>query len=162
MERRYWRERRSVNVSTALGGILEGLDSRGSLQLVRLWDNWAEVVGEEVASLAKPLGKRGKALILQTDDPMTSQHLSFLVPEILGAIHRFLGKPFFEDIRFELGSGRPALDRPRPAPPKPASRIPKRPEALGSKAAEIDPNTPWGRAYHAYIMMFEDDENTSD
>lgn len=124
-------------------------------------DNWAEVVGAEIASLARPLGRRGKALILETEDPMVSQHLSFLVPEMLGAIHRFLGESVFEDVRFELCSGRPALDRVRPKQVTSAPRMPKRPDDLGSKADEISPDTPWGRAYQAYLEMFASEEDSS-
>lgn len=145
----------------ALDGLLGSLDSRGARKLVRLWDAWAEVVGEEIASLAKPLGRRGKALILQTDDPMTSQHLSFLVPQLLGEVNSFLGQPMFEDVRFELSDGRPALDRARPGPAQSAARKPKRPPGLGKAAGQIAPDTPLGRAYRAYLKMFADDEKTT-
>ncbi|MBU1247577.1 MAG: DUF721 domain-containing protein [Proteobacteria bacterium] len=161
-KRRFWRETRTVSVESALGGLLEALDHKGTLKFVRLWENWAEVVGAEVAGLARPLARRGRTLVLLSEDPMTSQHLSFLVPEILGRINSFLGESLFDDVRFELSDGRPPLNRPSQQTTTPAPRRQKRPKNLGQAADKFDPDSPLGRAYRAYLAMHEDDQETND
>ncbi len=161
-KRYFWREGRTVHASGVMNSFLEAIDRKGARKLVRLWDNWAEVVGPEVASLAHPLGRRGRALVLLADDPMVSQHLSFLVPELLGRINAFLGEHLFDDVRFELSDGRPALDRPRPEQGKHLKIAHQRPENLGKVAAALPPESPVGRAYRAYLKMFKTNKGTSD
>ncbi len=107
----YWRERRLARVGDILTPFLSGLDSENASKLVPLWKNWEQTVGGEIAKMAKPLGHKGKTLLLAAEDPMVSQHLSFYIPDILGAVNAFLGWTAFEGIRFELANGRPLLDK---------------------------------------------------
>ncbi len=158
----FWREGRTVHASGVMNSFLEAIDRKGARKLVRLWDNWEKVVGSEVASLAHPLGRRGRALVLLADDPMISQHLSFLVPELLGRINGFLGEHLFDDVRFELSDGRPPLDRPRPEQSNAPKITPQRPEQLGKVADALPPDSPVGRAYRAYLNMFKNNKETSD
>jgi hypothetical protein len=157
-ERRFWRERRTLAVGSAIEDFLRSFDAKGALRYVNLWDSWAEVVGEEVASMARPLGRRGRSLVLESEDPMVAQHLTFLAPEILGAVNRFLGEPLFDDVRFELAGGRVPLGRKKPPPPPPLPG-PVRPAKLGGRARSLVKDSPVDRAYAAYLRMFEELED---
>jgi hypothetical protein len=126
-------------------------DKKGGLKLVRLWREWAEVVGADVAELAHPLGHREGALLLYTEDAVAAQQLSYYAPEILSRVNEFLGQNFFDKVRFELLNGRvPLGEQKRPVAPASPSPLVV-PKELGGLLDKIDLESPVGRAYLAYL-----------
>lgn len=149
------RSNRMVRLKSALPSFLDKLDTTGGLALVRLWDAWDELMGD-MASYAKPLGHRGRKLILAAEDPMVMQEAQFLAPLILEKINGFLGEEFFDKVVFELLNGRIPLDGVvRPEAPEPPRKL-KKPENLGGLDEELDPDSPMGRCYRAYKRMFDE------
>ena len=143
---------RTVSLSRSLPSFLDGLDTKGSRDLIRLWRSWDDLMGE-MGSLARPLGHRGKKLILAAEDPMVMQEAQFLAPLILETVHGFLGQEVFDKVVFELLNGRTPLDGAiRPEAPEPPRKL-KKPEELGK--LELDPDSPLGKCYRAYKRMFK-------
>lgn len=148
------RSNRTASLQAELPRFLDKLDTTGGLALVKLWKVWDELMGE-MAPLARPLGHRGKKLILAAEDPMVMQEAQFLAPMILEKINDFFGEEFFDKVTFELLNGRIPLDgEPRPEAKEPPRKL-KKPEKLGSLDEVLDPDSPIGRCYRAYRRMFE-------
>lgn len=148
------RSNRTANLQTELPRFLDKLDTTGGMALVKLWAAWDELMGE-VAPLARPLGHRGKKLILAAEDPMVMQEAQFLAPMILEKINGFFGEEFFDKVTFELLNGRVPLDGETRLEAQEPPRKLKRPKNLGSLDEELGPDTPMGRCYRAYQRMFD-------
>lgn len=133
---------------------LTRFDKKGGLRLVRLWPEWAEVVGPEVAELAQPLGHREGTLILHTQDAIAAQELTYFVPEILSRVNGFLGQEVFDKVRFELLGGRVPLGESQKEGPKAPPQRLKRPSSLGGLVGKLDPDSSVGRCYLAYVKWF--------
>lgn len=140
--------------------LLSRSDRKGALRLVRLWREWEQVVGPEVAQLARPVGHREGALLLVAEDAVAAQQLSYFALEIVQRANEFLGQEVFDKVRFELLDGRvPLGGLPRPEP-RPAPEPPPRPSQLGGLVDKIDPESAVGRAYMAYVRSFSEQETT--
>ncbi len=101
------------SVSTAIREFFSQNNLDTELQIASLWTNWKEVVGEDLADLAKPLGKRKKTLILAAADGIVMQEISFYQNYILDQIESFLGWQPFDKVKFELLKGKVPLDEVR-------------------------------------------------
>jgi len=149
------RTNRMVSLQDALPSFLDKKDTTGGMILVQLWQAWDELMGE-MASVARPLGHRGKKLILAAEDPMVMQEAQFLAPMILDKINSFFGEEFFDKVVFELLNGRVPLDGlVRPEAPEPLRKL-KKPDNLGGLDEKLNPDSPMGRCYQAYRRMFDD------
>ncbi|SKA73559.1 Protein of unknown function [Paucidesulfovibrio gracilis DSM 16080] len=149
--------RRKYNIARAgdaLEPVLDRLDGKGSMQLVRLWNNWENVMGREVSRMARPLGRRGPTLLLTADDPAVAQELTFFAPQIIRRANDFLGEEYFDKVRFELLNGRVPLDGYRPDSAPRSQSSPKKPKNLGEILDQMDEDSPVGRCYRAYIGLF--------
>lgn len=154
-----WRKR-----GASLQDAVERFFGRNHLQerfhLLHLWDNWPMVMGDEIAPLAQPLGAKGGTLIIGAEDNMLLHELSFYAQEILARANAFMNAPKFSQVRLELLQGRRPL-YPRGLEDRGQVNLPderQRPKKLGGLKDKIDPNSPAGRAYLAYVQSFEDDE----
>lgn len=142
--------------------LLSRYDKKGGLRLVRLWRDWENVVGPEVAELARPMGHKDATLILNAPDPVAAQQLSYYIPEILERVNAFFGELVFDKVRFELLDGKVPLGRKaeREAPPAPAPQRP--PGVLGGLVGTIDPESAVGRCYMAYVRHFRNQSVQAD
>jgi hypothetical protein len=129
-------------------------DKKGGLKLVRLWRDWENIVGAEVAELARPLGHKDGTLLLFTHDSIAAQQLSYYVPELLERINAFYGELVFDKVRFELLDGRVPLGLQSRADSSPTPQQPKKPSNLGGLIGTIDPNTAVGHCYMTYVRHF--------
>lgn len=133
---------------------LSRFDKKGGLRLVGLWRQWEQVVGHEIAELARPLGHREGALILLAQDAVAAQELSYYAPELLERANAFLGEEVFDKVRFELLDGRVPLGLQEKQAPASAPLRLEKPRQLGALVDKIDPDTPAGRCYLAYVRRF--------
>jgi hypothetical protein len=129
-------------------------DKKGGLRLVRLWRGWPEVVGPEVAELARPLGHKEATLLLWAQDAVAAQQLSYYVPELLARVNEFLGQEVFDKVRFELLDSRVPLGGSRSEAPRAPLGPPPRPPRLGALVDRLDPESAVGRCYRAYVRRF--------
>lgn len=142
----------------ALLAALGGRPERARLSL--LWQNWAQVMGPELAPLALPLGHHKDMLLLGAEDAMLAQELHLMSGEILERVNAFMEKPFFSSVKVTLVLGKNILGT--DAPPSPAgmpdqeARADARPHARparpsGSFLAGMDPASPVARCYARFV-----------
>ncbi len=165
--RRVWRRRTAENregvavgASEVLARVLARLGGSDRIRLVGLWRSWSEVLGPEIAALARPLGSRKGTLLLGADDPLVMQELGFLAPEILARVNAWLGEDHFDKVAFELLSGRFPLDAvavPQRRQPPPLAEGPRQ---LGGLARLLASDDPVGRSYRAYVRRFSGGRDT--
>ncbi len=79
-------------------------------RLARLWSNWGMVMGGELALSARPLGRRGRILLVGGEDALVLQELSLQRDEMLERANAFMDEAFFTDVHVSLGLGRLPLD----------------------------------------------------
>jgi hypothetical protein len=152
------RESRHRHVGNdAIMRVLSRYDKKGGLRLVRLWLEWENIVGPEVAELAKPLGHKDGTLIMHTEDAIAAQQLTYFAPEILARVNAFLGQEVFDKVRFELLNGRVPLGEKRRERPQASPLRVQRPPKLGGLAGKLDPDSAVGRCYMAYVKRFAQD-----
>ncbi len=123
-----------------------------SFRLVRLWSDWARVVGEEAAALAHPLGRRKTTLRLGVEDGAAMQEAHFYAPQILADVNAYLGEFFFDNVQCELLMGKTPLDA--CATQKAVKHAPPRPGKLGQALKHMNPDSPVARSYRAYCAVF--------
>lgn len=134
------------------------LEERGgglSVQLIRLWQNWDEVMGPDIAPLAIPLGHRKHTLIVGAEDNMAQQELTYYTLEILERVNQFIGDDHFDRVQVDLLMGKTDLARLK-APAHSIRRWqPPAPENLGGLEELLDPESPVTRCYKKYVQYFE-------
>ena len=123
--------------------------------LEQLWRNWSMVMGPEIAALARPLGHRESRLLVGGEDNLALQELIYHTPEMLERANAFMDGEVFSRVELHLLEGRTPLDE-RVSRALPAQRRELvRPEHLGTLLGRLDPASPVGRCYQAYLRMFE-------
>lgn len=140
-------------LAEALAGWLssKGREPRHA-HLDQLWKNWDMVMGPDLAPLAHPLGHRDGLLLVGGEDHFILQELTYAAPEILERVNAFMDEPFFHRVELHLLFGKTPLNLAEPtrvAPPPPAPRPPR----LGGLS--LDPSSPVGRCYEAYLRCFD-------
>ena len=85
------------------------------------------------------------------------QELRFMTPEILDRVNAFLEEERFQEVHLSLlGKRRPlnALRLPEPPATVQPPLFRPDPEQLGALWDSMDPDTPIGRCYRAYVRRF--------
>ena len=146
----------AVEASSLIHAFLDRSRHGKNLALAELWRHWDTVLGPGLASLALPMGHREATLLIAAEDHLIMQELSFLAPEILERVNAFLDEDRFQEVHFSLLGKRrslnsPAAPDPRRAPPAPHCPDPNN---LGALWDSMDPDTPLGRCYRAYVRRF--------
>ncbi len=127
--------------------------SAARVHLDQLWRNWDMVMGAYLAPLALPLGQREEILLIGAEDHYLLHELAYSTPEMLERANAFMGAERFHKVELQLLLGKTPLNRIRstPYPPPPP---PPRPERLGGLLGILDPASPVGRCYAAYVALF--------
>ena len=177
--RRAWRTRRAVSPDAgeplghallALLAAMGGSPERAGLQ--RLWDNWVDALGEELADMAQPLGHRsgrrgpraaathdagthdtGAVLLVGAGDAMLLQELRFRGEEILARVNAFLGHAYFSKVQVSLPLGRtaPVVSRAVPGKAAAAAQDEPAPAASGRFLESMDSASPVARCYACFV-----------
>ena len=100
-----------VDFQEALRRFLKDRPDSASFYLVSLWRAWPEIMGAELAALARPLGGQARTLLVGAEDNPALHELSFQAHRILERANAFLREAYFTGIRLELMQGREALGR---------------------------------------------------
>ena len=142
------------SAADALDAFLEKHGGRDRAHISRLWEHWEMVLGQELASLASPLGHRKDTLIVAAEDSMAAQDIAMQAQDVLERVNAFMNSAFFSRLQVELVMGRSDLSRPvairRPPPPIPR---PQKPEPFGSLTG-YDPLSPAGQCYDTFRRLF--------
>lgn len=91
------------SIHAILEQTLRGLELDLPLKTYSLWSAWKQIVGEPICLHAQPRAIRNRILFVEVSHSTWMQQLQFLKPTLLNKIHRFLGEPLIEDIRFRVG-----------------------------------------------------------
>jgi hypothetical protein len=78
-------------VGKALDQVMRGLGAPEASGVHLVFDRWAEVVGESLASRTRPLRIEGQRLVLAVDEPAMATHVRFLQAELLARLEELLG-----------------------------------------------------------------------
>lgn len=120
-------------------------------RLAEIWRQWKDILGEELAELALPMGTDKKQLLIGVEDALVMQEIQFRKQEILQKVNLRLGEEYFESVRASIMLGREAREttpsitepaRGAPLPPKAAQG-----QARGTNLDKMDPNSAVARAY---------------
>ncbi|MBT9132620.1 DUF721 domain-containing protein [candidate division NPL-UPA2 bacterium Unc8] len=93
-------------IKSVLSEVWKNLKIKDKLEVAGIWENWAELAGEETAAHTKPsaLTQEGR-LFVNVVSPTWADHLNrFKKDEILEKINGFLGKKVVREIFFSIGS----------------------------------------------------------
>ena len=154
---RFKRTKKMLPVGSALERLFERRGGAGVFDRMRLWRQWENVMGPDIASLGLPLGSRGSVLEVVAYDSMAMQDLKMQVDIILERANTLMGATPFTAVTFSLPDSRKPLaflpQRPQ-MPPSVPKAAPKPPEGFGHIAHLMDPNTTVGRCYHAACSLY--------
>lgn len=96
-------EERPGFIGDSIFKLLEDMGgSRKRCELVHLWQNWPQVVGENFASNVEIKGHKNGVLMLGVEDSLLMQELSYETNEVLEKINEYLGEKYFKEIRLNL------------------------------------------------------------
>ena len=128
------------------------------LRLAGLWRFWPQMVGPELAELAKPVGHSRTTLLLGVEDPMAMQEVSYDAPAILRAVNASLGEAYFDRIRFDLIGDHIALDAVAGSFPQAgkaeSTRTVPGPRGLGGLPVGFSGIPSLERCYRAYVRLY--------
>ncbi len=125
------------------------------LKLITLWKNWNKIMGDGLCKMAKPIGTKGRTLIIGVEDSILMQELSFFSDNILEKIEQFLGYQPFDKIMYKLLEDRTSLDG-MFVEVKKTPYIPKLPVLSGRLKDKIPKESPVYRAYMSYLKLIEE------
>ncbi len=108
MKKHVWRKPESIRI--ALERFLTRIGKPEQVLLTRLWQHWAMVMGDEITSLAWPLGSKNRTLIVGGEDAMSMQEISYMHHEILERANAFMGNEYFTDVKVRLSLDKTPLD----------------------------------------------------
>jgi hypothetical protein len=103
------REGKVSHVSEALEALFVRLGRPRQGRLNMLWRRWDELLGEELASLGRPLGQKDGALRIGAGDAMALQELALRAEEILEKVNAFMQEDVFREVDAHLTQGRTDL-----------------------------------------------------
>lgn len=81
-----------ASLANVLPAVVEGLGVPSVDLLVMVHERWADVVGEEVAAHAKPIGLDGATLKIAAESPAWASHLRWSESEIITRLAALLGR----------------------------------------------------------------------
>jgi predicted nucleic acid-binding Zn ribbon protein len=93
-----------------------GAPARAGVEVV--FDRWADVVGEAMASRTRPVAIDGETLVVACDDPALVTHLRFLEPQLVARLSELTGARHLTRVEVRVDRRRRG---PRP-PRRPARR----------------------------------------
>lgn len=143
------------SINGALSAFLEKHGGKAYARLTLLWDHWDMVMGEDLSSLAIPLGHKKDVLIIAAEDSMAAQDIAMQADEVLLRVNAFMNESYFSRIKVELVMGRTDLSRNAPHTRTPPPLLkPQKPDQLGNLVGMLDPESPVTKCYEAYCRYF--------
>lgn len=151
------RKRQMALVGEALQECLARMDAELPFHLTGVWRNWKRIVGEEAASMAMPLGRHKRTLIVGAEDHAAQQELTYYSPAILEAVNAYLGEECFDKMQVDLLMGETPLNESASQSGGPGGArtvFGPRPDRLGGLLGGMREDSPVARCYEAYVRHF--------
>lgn len=70
----------------------------------RLWKEWGNLVGEQIAKNCRPERIKDGILFLKVSSPVWAQQLQFMKGMVIEKVNRFMGGNGVTDLRFRVGN----------------------------------------------------------
>lgn len=121
-------------------------------KLCQLWRQWSEIMGEEVAELAVPIGHKEQTLFLGVEDNMAMQELHFHTTFILGVANAFMETEFFTELKIILAHNQRALNEILPQEEVKPVDFSNCAILTGCYLAQMDPDSPVTKAYAQFYQ----------
>jgi len=99
----------ALQIQEILHDFWSGPDRALQRRLAEIWSSWPRIVGQDIADLAKPLGRNKSTLLLGVEDPMVMQEMHFHAPTIMRDVNAALGEKVFDKVRLDLLGARSSL-----------------------------------------------------
>ncbi|BDV41769.1 hypothetical protein GURASL_06920 [Geotalea uraniireducens] len=100
---------RPLAVTDLLADALRGKPAERCLREGRIWLVWESVVGEQIATKARPVKFRDGTLTVAVYNAPWMQQLNFLKGKIVQALNRALGEELVREIYLRAGTLPPAI-----------------------------------------------------
>lgn len=149
------------SISEALDNFFTERGLSKDLQIAKLWIHWSEVVGSELAKLARPLGRTSnkQSLLLGVEDNMVMQELVYYSPQLLEQIDQFLGWQPFDNVVFKLIDNISSLDEVQIWNSYQTPILYRSSERVGKYLEEFPEGSSISKSYQAYVEAFNSSEN---
>lgn len=89
-----------------MAALLKDLDIEQSMNNWRIVEKWAEIVGQRIASHARPVSVDKKCLYVEVDDPMWQSQLFLMKNDILTKCQTY--RVYLTDIIFHISDHKEA------------------------------------------------------
>lgn len=83
--------------------ILEGLPVKERVKEYRLWKEWANLVGDQIAKNCQPERIKDGILFLKVSSPVWAQQLQFMKGMVIEKVNRFMRDKDVKELRFRVG-----------------------------------------------------------
>lgn len=131
--------------------------------LHELWKHWEMVLGDELASLAKPLGSRARTLLIGTSNNLELQEVRMQYDDILARANAFMKafahEAYFNKVEFSLFRGKSELDKKIELPSHLNGILPPRPNSDTYKSIDFGDNHALALCYEAYCARLEKEKH---
>jgi hypothetical protein len=93
-----------TSASDILQGLLHNSKTPLSDQFLRwrLWQQWTEVIGKEIADRSRPVGFDAGTLLIWVEHSVYIQQLNFVTKELMEKVNKYVGRAWVKRIRFTL------------------------------------------------------------
>jgi predicted nucleic acid-binding Zn ribbon protein len=129
-----------------LGEAASGYGLDDALAAGTLSKRWPEVVGETLASHARPSSLRSGVLRVRADSPVWAHEIGYLVAEIRSKANAFLGRDAVSEVKVWSAPGPSSEGAPRDP-----ARPPSQSSSEEVSEAEVDPHSALERARSAWL-----------
>lgn len=98
-----FRQSRPAHIGESVYQLLRAMGGdREKTRFGALWENWAGIVGEEIAALVAPAGHKDRTLLLEAEDALAMQEASMRGEEVLSRVNAYLESSYFERVKLGL------------------------------------------------------------
>ena len=92
-----------VPIGHVIDSVLKNIRSEADYGLTKVWRLWDGVVGETIASNARPAAFKGQLLIVHVISSTWVHQLQFLKNDLITQLNDALGQSLVKDIKFKIG-----------------------------------------------------------
>jgi predicted nucleic acid-binding Zn ribbon protein len=92
------------HISGVLSELLKRLRPETDAGMLRIWEVWDRVVGDDIACNARPAAFKGSVLLVRVTGSAWIHHLQFQRNELISRLNADFGTRIVSDIKFKVGS----------------------------------------------------------
>jgi predicted nucleic acid-binding Zn ribbon protein len=93
-----------AHIREVLQAVLKRYRPEAEAGMLRIWQVWDLVVGEEMARNARPAAFKGSILLVHVTSPAWIHHLQFQRKEIIARLNTRLGVSMVSELKFKVGA----------------------------------------------------------